>query len=112
MGWKPNHARIKEKYNPKPNAEELRHEERIRQLPCIGCGAWGVELHHTMLDFPGKRFRRDHRYQIPVCPDCHRGRYGIHGIGDEAKWASGIGIETAAIAARLWRETVDGPPNY
>jgi hypothetical protein len=107
MGYIVKHKRIKEKYNPKPNAEELRHEERIRQQPCIGCGAWGVELHHTMLDFPGKRFRRDHRFQIPVCADCHRGRHGIHGIGREDEWGRINGCDTAAIAQRLWWETVN-----
>lgn len=107
MGYVVKHKRIKPKYNPQPNAEEQRHEERIRQLPCIGCGAWEVELHHTMLDFPGKRFRRDHRFQIPVCGSCHRGARGIHGLGSEAKWGRTHNLDTAAIAQQLWRESVD-----
>ena len=39
-----------------------------------------------MLNFPAKRFRRNHRYQLPVCNDCHAGPDGIHGIGSEATW--------------------------
>ena len=109
MGYKVNHGRIKPKYNPRPNAEEKRHEERLEQLPCIGCGKWGVECHHTMLDFPEKRFRRDHRFQIPVCPDCHRGKQGIHGIGREELWWASIGKsedEAIAIIQDLWLESI------
>ena len=96
-------GRIKPKYNPQPNAEEARHEARLREMPCIGCGAWGVELHHTMVEFPEKRFRRDHRYQLPVCSSCHRGTGGIHGIGDEAQWAAIMGLrDTGEIARDLW----------
>lgn len=108
MGYVVKHGRIKPKYNPQPNAEERRHEDRLRELPCIGCGAWGVELHHTMLECPGKRFRRDHRFQIPVCPACHRGRNGIHGLGSEAAWGLANGVDTAALAVRLWSESVNG----
>ena len=104
MGYIVNHRRIKPKYNPRPNAEESRHEQRLREYPCIGCGAWGVELHHTMLSFPGKRWRRDHRFQLPVCASCHRGSNGIHGVGSEAEWGLRNGIDTAAIAQRLWNE--------
>lgn len=106
MGWKPNHGRIKPKYNPKPNAEEERHETRLYDLPCIGCGRFGVELHHTMMKFPEKRFRRDHRYQLPVCSECHRGPEGIHGIGNEAEWAEQMGLgDTGLIARLLWEDT-------
>lgn len=86
MGWKPNHKRIKPKYDPNPNAEERRHEDDLKKLPCIGCGRRGGVAHHTMLSFPAKRWRRDHRYQVPLCDECHAGKDGIHGIGSEAKW--------------------------
>lgn len=82
MGWRPNHGRIKPKYNPIPNAEERRHEQRLEKLPCIGCGRRGGICHHTLLSFPAKRFRRDHRFQVPVCNDCHA---DIH-AGREAAW--------------------------
>lgn len=71
----------------------------MEQEPCFGCGRHGVELHHTMLTFPQKRWRRDHRYQLPVCSDCHRGPEGIHGIGSEVKWLATVEkTEGAAIA--------------
>lgn len=91
MGWRPDHKRIKPKYSPTPNAEEARHEARLEKLPCYGCGRFGVACHHTLLNFPEKRFRRDHRYQLPVCYDCHQGPQGIHGIGSEATWLESVG---------------------
>ena len=109
VGWKPNHGRIKPKYNPIPNAEERRHEDRLRELPCIGCGRRGGVCHHTMLSFPAKRFRRDHRFQVPLCEDCHVGKCGIHGIGSEAKWWASKGWSAERAAAYiedLWRETI------
>lgn len=99
MGWSPNHGRIKERYNPNPNAAERAFEAWLRDQPCYGCGRWGVEIHHTLLRFPEKRWRRDHRWQLPVCPQCHRGKEGIHGMGDEAAWLESIGkSEGSAIA--------------
>lgn len=103
MGWKPNHGRMKPKYNPQPNAVEERHEARLREMPCIGCGKHGVICHHTLIEFPEKRWRRDHRFQLPVCPDCHAGPDGIHGIGNESEWARRKGLrDTGAIARELW----------
>lgn len=62
-----------------------------------------------MLDFPGKQFKRDHRYQIPVCPDCHRGPQGIHGLGSEVKWWESIGFTRDRAVAKvidLWAESI------
>ena len=105
MGWSPNHARIKERYSPKPNAVEARHEQRLRDHPCLGCGRFGVELHHTLRTFPAKRWRRDHRYQLPLCAACHRGADGIHGLGSETLWETFHGLDNAEIAQSLWAES-------
>lgn len=110
MGWSPNHGRIKERYNPKPNAAEERHEQRLEMLPCFGCGRLGGRCHHTMLNFPAKRWRRDHRYQLPICDECHQGPKGIHGLGSEKKWLVNIGkTEAEAIAeiVGLWEISVE-----
>ena len=58
-----------------------------------------------MLGFPAKRWRRDHRYQIPVCADCHRGPDGIHGLGSEALWCKFNALDTAVISQALWAES-------
>lgn len=110
MGWTPNHGRIKARYNPTPNAAERRHELRLETLPCFGCGRFGVSCHHTMLDFPAKRWRRDHRFQLPLCWDCHQGPNGIHGLGSESKWLASIGMteaEAIAYTLDLWDESED-----
>jgi hypothetical protein len=105
MGWKPDHRRIKEKYNPIPNAAEKRHEERMRADPCFGCGRNSGPLHHTRLRFPEKRFEdRDHRYQLPLCNECHAAAHAVR----EPDWLASIGrTEAEAIAYMLqaWAES-------
>ena len=110
MGYTPDHRRIKARYNPTPNAAERRHELRLETLPCFGCGRFGVSCHHIMLDFPAKRWRRDHRYQLPLCWSCHQGPQGIHGLGSESKWLASMGMteaEAIAFALDLWDESED-----
>lgn len=101
MGVPVNHKRMKPRNNP--NAAEMRHHHRVKLLDCFGCGAPGPsECHHTMLAFEEKRWRRDHRFLIPFCPSCHRGRYGVHGLGSEALWCERTGRDTEAESKRLW----------
>lgn len=75
--------RIKEKYNPKPNARELRHHIRLCNLPCIACGGAGGVFHHLLSEATGKRWRRDHEYGLPMCDHCH---CALHAHGDERAW--------------------------
>lgn len=104
MGWKPDHKRIKPKYKPWLKKAERRHKGYIKSLPCIGCGIQGIsEAHHVLADAPDKRWRRDHWFLVPACPDCHRGPDGIHGTGNEAEWAAARGLDLLA-AARSYRE--------
>lgn len=105
MGWKPDHKRIKETYSPYLSASEKRHERRVKDEPCFGCGRYGSEAHHIMLPFPAKRWRRDHRFRLPVCDGCHRGPEGIHGLGSEAAWLARVGkseAEAIAYVQQLW----------
>lgn len=104
MGYKVNHGRIKPKYSPNMNAREKRHKAYVKEQPCFGCGAKPVDAHHTMLNFEGKRWRRDHMWLLPVCHSvCHQGRHGIHGIGSEAAWLERIGqTQQAAIDYMAW----------
>lgn len=87
MGWKPDHSRIKPKYNPIPNAQERAFEKHLEQEPCYGCGGRCEEVHHTRLEFEGKRWRRDHRWQLPLCSQCHRSAHAVR----EAVWLESIG---------------------
>jgi len=102
MGWKVIQGRIKETYHPIPNAKEKRFEAFLDEQQCIGCGRFGIEKHHVMQSMPSKRWRRDHMCQIPVCPDCHRGKQGIHGIGSEAKWCEINQIDIEQTMKMLW----------
>lgn len=91
MGWKPDHKRIKATYSPILSAAEKRHEARVQGKACFGCGRYGCSAHHLMLPFPEKRWRRDHRFRLPLCRDCHQGPKGVHGVGSEALWLESIG---------------------
>lgn len=105
MGWKPDHSRIKERYNPIPNAAEARHEGRLRETPCFGCGRNNECLHHTRLRFAEKRWTRDHRYQLPLCKACHAAAHAVR----EEKWLAAIGrgeAEAVAYMVQAWAESV------
>ena len=52
-------------------AAEKRHVSRLAELPCVVCGAHGVEIHEFE---QGAWFA-----SVPVCPSCHRGTDGWHG---------------------------------
>lgn len=84
MGYSPPHRSIREKYDPRMNAAEERHRERVMERLCFGCGGMGGVAHHTLLRFPEKRWRRDHRMLLPLCDPCHRDLHGHY--GDEEKW--------------------------
>lgn len=57
---------------------ELRHMDRVAQLPCCLCGAHGVHVHH-ILEGRIKGRRSSSWTTIPLCPPCHTGQHGIHG---------------------------------
>lgn len=99
-----NHGRIKERYSPKMTAREKRHKEFVKSQGCWGCGNRQADAHHWMGDAPGKRWRRDHQWQIGVCHyGCHQGPNGIHGLGSERLWLESIGqTEEAAVAYMQW----------
>lgn len=82
-----------------PNAAEKRHMDRLAQWACIACGERPVHLHHVM-KAEGKQMRRDHRYVVPLCPDCHQGPLGVHGLGSEARFEEYWSVPSLAIAAR------------
>ncbi len=100
------YRRIREHYNPTMTAAEVRHREYVREQPCFGCGALADHAHHTLLKWPGKRWRRDHRCLLPVCLGCHS---SIHDyFGDEELWLADVnrGRSDAIFEMeRLWAES-------
>lgn len=95
------HKRAKPRAKSAPTAAEARHMSRIAAMPCLGCGSAAVELHHS-LTAKGKIRRRDHRFVCPLCPACHRGPKGVHGIGSEHKFGRMIGLDLGAWAEAQW----------
>jgi len=93
--------RIKPKAKAPPTAEERRHKDTVACMACIGCGAFGVELHHAMKVI-GKVRRRDDRFIVPLCPTCHRGPKGVHGLGSEEAFEKLTGVNISAEAVKLW----------
>lgn len=69
-----------------PRAAELRWMNRVAQLSCAICGASPVELHHPR-EGQGTAQRARHCLVIPLCPSCHRGPNGIHGLGRKGFYA-------------------------
>ena len=61
-------------------AAEQRHLDRVAQLPCVLCGAQPVEIHHIR-EGQGAAQRASHFLVAALCPDCHRGPNGFHGLG-------------------------------
>jgi hypothetical protein len=56
-----------------PTTAERRHIERIKEMPCVVCGASGPSECHEIKQ--GSWFS-----SMPLCADCHRGSLlGIHG---------------------------------
>jgi len=55
---------------------------RIAALPCALCGATPVHVHHIRQTF-GASQRAPDTLTIPLCPDCHTGPNGIHGLGEK-----------------------------
>ena len=55
-----------------------RHMGRVAQLPCLGCGASGVHVHHIREGQGGSQRASDF-LTVPLCSDCHTGGFSIHG---------------------------------
>lgn len=89
MGYPVNHKRIREKYNPEPNAAERRHHARVMQDGCLVCGGPAV-VHHVLQNTPNKRWRRDHKIVVPLCDPHHR---ELHNHGNEAEWQKPHGLD-------------------
>lgn len=93
-------GRIREKYNPTPTAREKAfHLWVIGEGVCeCGCGSDATEFHHILESHPLKRWRRDHRFGIPMFWRCHR---ALHAAGNERKFAPDQNLTEKAV---FWRE--------
>ena len=85
------------KNKPAPTAAERRHIERLKDLPCVVCGASEVEVHEPE---QGLWFAA-----MPLCITCHRHPvYGWHGQRQNWKAAKLGELDAIAATVRLLME--------
>ena len=69
---------------PAKTKAECKYHTKIGSMSCVCCSLLDMdqetktEVHHVNED-KGKSQRAGHYCVIPLCVDCHTGRYGIHG---------------------------------
>jgi hypothetical protein len=81
---------------------ERKHMSRVAQLGCavcfrLGLGETPAELHHPRRG-AGMAYRAKHADVIPLCPEHHRGRTGVHGLGTKG-FEAHYGFDEAALLA-------------
>ena len=66
--------------------EDPAYLARVRNLPCVVCGAVPSEAHHPKgLEFCGKGQKASDHDAFPLCPACHRtGPGAFHAIGSRS----------------------------
>lgn len=65
--------------------EERRYLNRVAELGCLVCRRMGypgtpAEIHHKRAGTGAGR-RSSHFDAMPLCPEHHRGKTGLHGLG-------------------------------
>ena len=68
--------------------KEKKHMSAVAELGCAVCRRMGyegtpAELHHKRSGTGAGR-RSSHMDVIPLCPEHHRGKTGLHGLGTKA----------------------------
>jgi hypothetical protein len=82
--------------------------ERVASLPCALClhvhgqPRYGVHVHH-LREGQGAAQRADDMLTIPLCPECHLGPNGLHGLGRRGFEARYKTTELDLLAATLER---------
>lgn len=71
-----------------PTAAERKHMSRVAALGCILCdhlglGATPAQVHHVR-EGQGMSQRASNFLTVPLCPEHHQGKSGLHGLGTNA----------------------------
>ena len=86
--------------------DAIKHMARVKELPCVVCGAYGVDVHHCMSGRYGSRKASDFE-TIPLCPRHHRHEYGPSAYHySKAAWELEHGPDHGFIART--RKTIEG----
>ena len=104
------HERMKPKAGAPPTAEEQRHIERVRAMPCLVSGR-PASVHHVTgyADRPG-RIARSHKRIVPLAPEFHQhdfGKESVERLGHRGFYQRHR-IDLLAVADRLWEESARG----
>jgi len=101
------HGRIKEKYNPNPNAAQKRYWDFVAKMGCLVCGA-SPSIHHVISD-GFKRLTKNHWHVTPLCHKHHQGDKGYHGLGSDGAFQRmyGINLHKSAIDILAMFKTKD-----
>ena len=89
-----------------PRVRSRAHMSFVGTLPCCACGRKGsTQVHHSLIGPEGKArgLKASDRYVLPVCFVDHN---AIHALGDEASFWQSRGIDSLAIAEKLWAASV------
>lgn len=67
---------------------------------CYYCGKTeDVELHHCIHGKVGRKLATQYHLLVGLCPDCHRGKYGVHG-----KYGREKDLKLQAEAQEAWEQ--------
>ena len=81
------------------------HLDFVRLLPCAACGIDNSLEHRAAHHLIGGRYsqsRADDSRAVPLCQPCHQGPDGLHGDGDEVRWAATLKLNLQWLAGALW----------
>jgi len=82
------------------------HLVRVREMPCLVCGARPSEAHHVLIKGMGGRNPTNDHMVVPLCPAHHRGAYSPHGRDADQFYRRFGRAELRRIAEAIWRSTV------
>lgn len=78
------------------------HLARIRQMPCVVCGASGVHAHHSRVGLRTMGVRKSDETCLPLCPKHHD---KLHSMNEGDFWIV-CNISPLEVAAALYAETL------
>ena len=68
---------------------------------CLVCGSYGkLEKHHVLFGTPRRKYADEDGLWVWLCPEHHRGTYGVHG-----KEGHDLDLTLKRVAQRAYEET-------
>jgi hypothetical protein len=79
--------------NNRPTKAQRERWGKIAALGCIVCGS-PAEIHHAQVTMG---MRKNHNLVLPLCPDHHRGQYGVAIHAGKTEFEARHGTESALL---------------